>query len=134
MRFRCNLCREAMWPKDFVFEDHDGACPKCGARGLPSVVEMVDIHFMVLCANGPIMGSRGAQKVACQPRRSHLALPHGAGEHFSATGDVREVTCPRCKGTQDYKEAATLAGLLDAVADQQATVFVDLGGSNKQSG
>src|SRR4051794_1787294 len=68
MRFRCYRCSNP--PRYFEFADKD-ACPKCGTSvdATPAVVELADVHLTVMDARGPIMGSRGRQFIACDPKR-----------------------------------------------------------------
>lgn len=134
MRFRCNSCGNPAWPKMLEFEgDAPGTCPRCGLTGQPYIAILCDVHFVVLDAKGPIRGNtgqnrHGGQRVACEPGRPYLALQ---GQFFSATGEVEQVTCPRCKGTQLYREAAArneeLARALAQAREAKLTV-VDLGG------
>lgn len=124
MRFRCNVCYETTFPKDFTFEDRGGVCPQCGASGMPLVVPLVDIHLVVLDRKGPIVGKMGRQKIVCQPRRTYLATH--MGEHFSATDNPSVVTCPRCKRLPEFQAQCVLWNVVIPV-DEPTTLVVDLG-------
>lgn len=103
MRFRCNCCGEL--PSMFEFEADAPVCPQCGATGVPYVVPLIDVHFVILDSKGPIPGQVGRQKIACEPTREHLGL--GPLTPYAATGEIEAVTCPRCRGTRDYQERAS---------------------------
>lgn len=128
MRFRCNMPTCGPFPKGFEFEDNAGVCPKCKASGSPRVAALVDVHFMVMDPMGPIRSDHGRQFVACQPKREHLALhPLVSNEFFSATGEVAVVTCPACKRTEAYRQAAQgYDELMMALALANNRVYVDL--------
>lgn len=103
MRFRCNCC--GTWPHDLLeFESDIPVCPKCGATGARFIAPLIDIHFMVMDHKGPINSANGRQRVACEPGRAHLCLD--ASIPWSATGEASAVTCPRCKGTKEWRAAA----------------------------
>lgn len=114
MRFRCNLCGD--WPRMLEFEDNAGACPKCGARGVPNVAPLIDVHLMVMHAKGPINAPKGRQMVACQPNRDCLA--RSTLDLFSASDDPRAVTCPKCRRTENWKvRAREIDELAEALAE-----------------
>lgn len=103
-RFRCYQC-PAPAGRNFEFEADDefAACPRCGA-GEPAVQPLVDVHFMVVDPKGVISGHNGLrQYVACEPKRDYLAT---AAVHYAATDVATCVTCPRCRGTKQWQEAA----------------------------
>ena len=125
VRFRCNLCSVSM-SKPFEWEDHDGACPKCGACNNPSIVPLVDIHFLSPSPKGPIRGIAGRLFVACQPSRQMLATMEG--EFFSATGEPAVVTCPRCKGTKAWQMAIGQQEELASTIPEPVKTTVDMGG------
>lgn len=122
MRFRCYRCSNP--PQYYEFSDKP-ACPKCGTPvgRAPAVVELNDVHFVVLDKRGPIQGSFGRQYIACDPRREGLSLHPGDG--YSATDDPRAATCPSCRGTQQYKDVAKLFPEIEA-AERQARETAEL--------
>jgi hypothetical protein len=104
VRFRCTACGQP--PKGLEFEGKE-ECPKCGrsAAAHPVVVHALDdVHFMVMDAKGPIAGYWGRQHVACEPGREHLNLL--PDDRYAATDHPPAVTCPACRGTRAWKEAA----------------------------
>jgi hypothetical protein len=108
MRFRCYSCPGDHLSRRPEFEGDPGAarCPKCGA-GDPAIIPLVDVHFIVLDAKGPIAGLHGLrQYVACQPQRHYLAAH--VHDDFAATDVPAAVTCPSCQGTPAWKTAAAL--------------------------
>lgn len=110
-RFRCYRCprRDTVIPGEFHhFESDDRlqpSCPQCGA-GPPAVVELNDVHFLIAEPRGQIRGSDGLRyRQACDPGRDHLAeaRPPGLEDTYSATADPRAVTCPSCRGVEEWK-------------------------------
>lgn len=128
MRFRCNMPTCGKFPKGFEFEDNAGVCPKCKASGPMHIAALADVHFMVMDHMGPIHSMHGRQFVACQPKREHLALhPMVSNEFFSASGEVANVTCPACKKTESYRQAAQgYDELMQALALTSGRLIVDL--------
>jgi hypothetical protein len=122
MRYRCVFCGE--WPAGFVFEGNGGQCPKCGASGPKLIAQLVDVHFLFPAEKGPIAGQRGRLQLACMPQRSYLATPDG--DFFSASGDARAVTCPKCKGHSAWREAARQFDELAPMLESAAKLTVDL--------
>jgi hypothetical protein len=104
-RFRC--CKHPPGPRFLEFSDETGVgqCPQCGAKhgeGF-AVYPLIDIHFMVL-GEGPIVDSSGRQHVACQPARDGLS--QSKLHEYAATLDPRVATCPSCRGTPEWQQAA----------------------------
>jgi hypothetical protein len=127
-RFRCIKCARPPRGREFGRDDLVPVCDQCGAMGSPWVFELTDVHLVALDPKGPLEGAMGRQLVACQPSREYLALH--AHDDFAATDDPRVVTCPRCKGTDAYKQRASLYKSLRRERDMEAyarKVRVDLG-------
>lgn len=124
-RFRCLECtvpamtHEGVRLEQFAFESDTGVCPRCTA-GPPLTVLLVDVHFLVPAADGQILGKGRRFAVACNRKRSHLAT--GQGDNYAASGDVRAVSCPRCKESPEYQAMAAIlpeASLLRAIEAAQ---------------
>lgn len=109
-RYRCR--RHGQPPKfhEFTDETGEGVCQRCVTDGYPlfcmadapeQIHELVDIHYIVMSQQGPILGSMGRQHVACEPKRDALAMH--AHDPYCATDDPRIVTCPSCRGTKDWQ-------------------------------
>lgn len=110
--FRCNRC--GIPPRGLEFEADRGECPKCGTSGVPNIHELVPVHFIVMDRSGPILGAEGRQFVACQKRRD--VLGRHRYDQFFATGSAMAVTCPSCKGTKWWQDAAAaIPGLREAL-------------------
>lgn len=113
MRFRCYACRLPLPGNQFrEFESDRPSCPGCGA-GEQAVVELEDVHFLVLDPRGPVAGRDGRYRVGCEPKREQLALD--THDTYAATGDPRAVTCPSCKGLPEWKAAARAVAARDKV-------------------
>jgi uncharacterized CHY-type Zn-finger protein len=93
------------------------------------IAPLIDVHYMVMSNMGPITGSEGRQYVACQPKREYLC--RHPNERFAATGTPEAVTCPKCKRTKEFAEAAhTIESLLESLAPPPSvTVDLKAGGS-----
>lgn len=104
-RFRCIKCGEP--PDGFLFEADLPTCPRCYASGPLHIVQLVDVHFMVMDPKGPIQGAQGRQYVACQRKREYLLL-HTMDTFGAATDDPSVVTCRSCRGTKEWQAAALL--------------------------
>lgn len=86
----------------FDFEAEGPICPKCGADAkLPeyvhTVVELVQVHFLVKDKAGLMIGKGSRYRAACDPKAI-------IGDKFRATGDPTAVTCRRCQESSDYPE------------------------------
>lgn len=108
MRYRCYRCRDlrpGARPGDYrEFEADRPCCPLCGA-GEPAVVELADVHFLVLDPKGPIPGFGGFRwRLGCMPKRDHMA--EHEGDTFCCSQDPRAVTCPSCKGLPQWQQQA----------------------------
>lgn len=116
--FRCYNCDgpKGMPGKDF--EAKAAECPACGADP-PTVVELATIHF------DPPSGirNRGANDAACNPGLRIL----GGNQNTMMTGVPSAVTCPKCKGTQLWKDAAEAAGIPTVPADKDVPLTIDPG-------
>ena len=127
MRFRCNRCGDPAWPKMYEFEGDLPQCDRCGAANAPAVVLLCDVHYLAMDLKGPIYGSTGRQRVACEPNRTHLALNRAV--HYAASGEVTAVTCPKCRGTKVFQDAAKAHAELHELLRQEIEkrgTFVDL--------
>jgi len=102
-RFRCIKCGEP--PDGFLFEADLPTCPRCYASGPLHIVQLVDVHFMVMDAKGPIQGAQGRQFIACQRKREYVIL-HTMDTFGAATDDPSVVTCRSCRGTKEWQQAA----------------------------
>lgn len=125
MRFRCNNVACGQWPRCFEFEDRGGECPKCGMKGPPQVATLIDVHFMLMTAKGPISGRMGRQMVACQPDRAYLC--RHPSEPFAATDDPRAVTCPKCVRLPCFREQAQQYEELAEMLGSPVKLTVDMG-------
>lgn len=122
MRFKCNCCGK--WPQAHVFESDVGTCDRCGAHGLPHVALLCEVHFIVMDPKGAIDSIHGRQYVACEPNRPYLALM--GGPHYAATPDPRIATCPSCRGTRQWKEAAAQYEELAQAVGRRGPTTVDM--------
>lgn len=123
MRFRCHRCK---LPRPFPaghFHEWEGdlpVCPQCHA-GEGLVVPLVDVHWLILDAQGQIEGVHGLRyRVACDPARSVLATQT---ENYAGTDVIQAVTCPACRTVAGWHEQAVrippLRQYLAALAAQQ---------------
>ena len=104
MRFRCLTCRGNGLLGTFEFEADRRSCPKCGESSPSHISVLVDVHLMQVVPDGNLFAGGKRHRVACQPKRETLGV--SVYEAFSATPDPRAVTCPSCKTTRAWKEAA----------------------------
>lgn len=81
----------------FNYWNETGRCPKCNA-GPPIAIPLARIHLLIPAVDGPIHGAGQRFKIACDPKRSHLALALGGRitEEYHATGEIGAASCPEC--------------------------------------
>ena len=106
-RFRCYNCSTSQAKMTFKeFEADYGICPSCKAAE-PAVVELTDVHLLIRDDKGGIEGQFGLRyRVGCEPKREVLAAAED--DRYSATNDVRAVTCPACKLLPEWVAGAKL--------------------------
>lgn len=78
---------------NFTFEADEPICPKCTARGYPTVQKVILVHLLVRDRLGPIQGATSRYSLACDPKRDYITHPTN-GE--AATGEIPPVNCPGC--------------------------------------
>lgn len=61
--------------------------------------EVTAIHFLVV----PMFGMN---RIACMPGLSNFNAMATRHQPVHRTDETRSVTCPMCKGTKEYREAA----------------------------
>lgn len=86
-------CMEEGQRFEFPVPHGDVACPKCGATEAPMVGLLTLIHFLVRDKMGPIRSGFGRYKLACDPKRWHLATPTNLE---AATDQLQAANCPQC--------------------------------------
>ena len=114
-RFRCYNCPDRRPGRGGYFREFESdrpSCPHCGA-GAQAVAPLVDVHFLLPDAAGPIWGKGGTRwRIGCQPRREILAV--STSDSFSVSHDVQAVTCPSCRGLpafqQEFKAVVATTG------------------------
>ena len=116
--YRCMNCDN---PKGLPGKDFEGPkeqCPDCGALP-PSVIERATIHF------DPPSGirDRGSNDAACNPG---LRI-HSGNQNMMMSGHPAAVTCPACKQTRLWKDAAEVMGIPMVPPDKDVPVTIHLG-------
>lgn len=106
VRARCYNpeCRDVSEsPFEFDIEHDHFACPKCGADKEPMVFMLTLTHLMIRDARGPIQGNHFRYRLACEPKRAHLAT---RTNNEAATDDPKVANCIACL------ERARLLGII----------------------
>jgi hypothetical protein len=107
MRWRCYHCNA---PVGYEFEGSGPSCPSCKRAGSALIVPLVDVHYLGMTPDGPIIDHYG-QRVAitCMPKR-----PTVVG--VMATPELTSVSCPNCIKSE----------LFQASWNEWAEIFPDL--------
>lgn len=113
--FRCYNCDGPGGIPGKDFEADRPECPDCGADP-PTVTERAVIHF------DPPSGirNRGANDAACSP-----GIRVGSGQQIHMTGVPSAVTCPACRATRLWRDAAAAAGVPTIPAELDVPVTLD---------
>jgi hypothetical protein len=102
-------CRNTSDDERFEFDIDHGtfACPKCGSDNPVTTGLLVLVHFLVKDPKGPIRGSSGRFRFACDPTRVVLAT---TTNQEAASGDLRAVNCPGCLTTAAHMKLENQQG------------------------
>lgn len=105
-------CIIANGHKRFEFEtEGDVKCPRCGATEAPMIQLLALVHFMVRDPKGPIAGHCSRWRLACDPKRAHLATETN---NEAASDQLIAVNCPGCLKVAKEQKLAKRQG--DAVS------------------